>query len=590
MKKFKAASLVLAFAMTMSLAAGCNSSNGSKQTDSNKPVTASDTPKNQSPTKIVMGGTSTLQSDPVLWHDTELMKEIEQKANVEIEYIEYDQDKFNLLLASRDLPDFVHSIYGDKIADIIAGDLALDMWPLLEKNAPNMILPEYTKRNEMVRNLKSGKNKEMFFLPDSMGLECARGSKINYRGYNIRWDYYLEEGAPEITDDDTYLKIMQDIIKKHTKTPDGKKMYASGVHDSLDAWFDRGAFTKPSLLNIWTFMNSQYMSGNDDNVLYNGYTDTSRSAFWLDMGFYNKMYKMGMLDPDSFTQTGDDKLAKVTAGQYIACMGWSEELLYNNMKKEDPNTLAGIMQIPSKNALAFTDYYVAAGTFPSYYMFISKTSKNADAVLRLFNVLHDSDVQRMLYSGKEGIHWDYVDGVPTMKQEYVDMFTNSNPKLKEIGFRSSVPVNAIGIRTGSLLHTDGFPLDLMDTDDMRVKTLTPIQKSVADHYKVLYPGQSTYKLATEGKAVGMDNALGEQIALGLEPMPSDISRVVEKCNDILYRAIPHLVMAKSQDEFNTTQQKVFKDLQSAGEDKVWIWCQENYNRAKDIIEPILSNK
>ncbi|MDL2327272.1 hypothetical protein LJC64_01225 [Ruminococcaceae bacterium OttesenSCG-928-A11] len=587
MKKTRLFATALALCLLLSLAAGCGQGAAGSAPAPAPTSTGTAAGDADAATTLTFGSTSQLQTEPVPWLETVFMQDIQARANVQIDYTYYDEDKFNLLLASRDLPDFVLCTYGGKLDDVIAGGLALDLDPLLEQHAPNMLQDIYTQRNGMVRALKGGDEQALYFIADSIGVEYARGNKDNARGYNLRWDYYLELGAPEITDDNTYLDILSQMLAAHPETADGKPVYASGVYDSLSAWFDRGAFTQPSLLNVWTFMGSQYMSGWDDNELYNGYTDTSRSAFWLDMGFYNKMHGMGMLDPDSFTQTYDEMLVKIRGGQYLAGMGWNYQELYLTTAAEDPATLAGFAQIASANALAFTDYFVPTGTFPSYFTFISKDSPNAEAVLGFYNVLHDFDVQRMFFSGVEGTHWDTVDGVPTMRDEWVQMFADADPRLLAEGM---VETNFTRMLMGTIDHPDGYPLNLMDTDEMRAATLNPLQQSVADHFGVQYPGQATYQLSQQGRAVDMSNAKGEQIALGLEAMPNDIARIVEKCNDIVYRAIPSLVMAGSQAEFDAVQRQVFSDLEAAGEATAWDWCLQTYTRARDLIEPILAQR
>lgn len=587
-------SLILAFLMFISLIAGC--SNQAEKESNNLPSSVNETnvinkevdssSSDKSPTVLKFGCTTQYQNTPVNWYETEIFSEILKIANVEIDYYYYDEDKFNLMLASRDFPDLVFGSYSKRLNEIINAKLALDLWPLLEEYAPNMLLDVYKQRNELVRELKGGTEKAMYFIPDHIGLENARGAQDSGRGYNARWDYYKEMGCPEITDDDTYIEILAEMVKNYPQTKDGKKTYATGLHDALSQWYTRAAFVKPLLLNIWTFEGYQYMFGYDDGELYNGYTNTERSAFWVDMRFYNKLYKRGLLDPDSFTQTSDEWGAKVKSGQYMATMGSRSNDLYNTMVKEDPNTLAGYIRIPSVNALTFSDKKVLMGNFPTWYTFIPASSKNWEAAMRLYNTLHDLDVQRTLWSGIEGKHWDNKNGTPVMRENVIEMFKNNSEDLLKIGFNSKLGVAPFTMMHRSYIHPDGYPLDLMDTDEMRNLGLTKLQQDFCEYYDVIYPSQVATKLVEEGKTIDLRKDMGQLIATAMEPLPSDILRILEKCNNVIYTAIPNLVMAETEEEFLKVQSQVLKDLENVDEATAWKWCLNEYNRAKAIVEPI----
>ena len=140
----------------------------------------------------------------------------------------------------------------------------------------------------------------------------------------------------------------------------------------------------------------------------------------------------------------------------------------------------------------------------------------------------------------------------------------------------------------SYLHTDGYPLDLTDTTEMRAQTLNSIQQSMADYYGVSYPSLAIGAYVESGDTIDLSTNMGELVASAMSVMPTDVSRILEKCNDILYRAIPELVMASTEAEFQAVQARVLDDVAAAGEAEAWAWCSSEYNSAKEIVEPIFN--
>jgi len=86
--------------------------------------------------------------------------------------------------------------------------------------------------------------------------------------------------------------------------------------------------------------------------------------------------------------------------------------------------------------------------------------------------------------------------------------------------------------------------------------------------------------------IDMSNDCAQLISSYMPSRPTDVNRIIEKINDILYRAIPELVMAKDKAEFAAIQAQVLKDLADAGEAEAWAWIQEEYAKASAVVRPI----
>lgn len=580
MKAKRILSLVLALLMVMALFVGC-SGNGTTSTGGDTASTGGDT--TGEPTTITFGSTNQFMTTPVELLETDVWKEIEKMANVEVEYTYYDSEKFNILLSGDELPDLIFSAITERLPDIIAGELALDLKPYLEKYK-NIDSDPFKTRNAVIAKNYGGENEALYFLGDYMGVELVGGGVENLRGINARWDWYKEAGAPMITNIDEYVELLEKMVTAHPTTADGKKVYAMGVAGTgLTSWTHFGAFTAPSLSNPWTFGGYLYMESYDNGKLINGYTDTERGAFWTSMYFFNQLWQKGLLDPDSFTMTGDQRKEKSAAGQYAAECAWAEGDLYSAMKAEDPETLAGIVNIPNEMSLFFADYVQAAGYFPSYAVWVSAKTEKADAVLGLLDLMHIPETQRILDSGIEGVHWDYVDGVPTLKQETIDLRLAGGDDWSKTGIEQSFYVEMF---QPSFKCADGYTISLFENDDMKIAGLTPLQKDVAEFYGVDYPAQAMQKIAEEGKVPTMATCFSELNQACTETIPTDIQRILTSCNDIVFAAIPELVQAADEAAYKAIQDRVLADLKAVGEETAWDWCLAANTAAQEFTKPL----
>ena len=121
---------------------------------------------------------------------------------------------------------------------------------------------------------------------------------------------------------------------------------------------------------------------------------------------------------------------------------------------------------------------------------------------------------------------------------------------------------------------------------MRVDGLSPLDQNVAEYYGVQYPSQAAVALVEAGKTIDLSDDCGQLVATAMEAQPTDIARILEKCNEVIYRAIPKLVMAASEAEYAKVQEEVLAELAAAGEADAWAWCLEAYNSAREIVYPI----
>ncbi|MDO4741525.1 MAG: hypothetical protein Q4A66_12735, partial [Eubacteriales bacterium] len=250
----------------------------------------------------------------------------------------------------------------------------------------------------------------------------------------------------------------------------------------------------------------------------------------------------------------------------------------------NPDSTSAMIVVPSPGAMFFANKIHKAGYYPDQQVFISSQSENWEAALAWIDYMHTDEAQRMLFSGIEGVHWNYVDGVPTLTEETIAMKAAGGDPLANSGVGVTT---AIRISQPAELHADGYPLSLFETDENRAASMYPAEIEYSEHYGVAYPSLARQQLVDEGKIINHSINYSQLTATAREPIPSDILRILTKCNDIVYRAIPDLVTAETQEEFDAVQAKVLADLESAGEPEAWAWMCEAQAAAHAKVDPVV---
>lgn len=578
---------VICLAFLVASAAGCTQStqNPSASTaPSSAPSAAPAATGSAAPVTVTFGSVYKFSDSPN-WLDFPSVQKMQSDLNIKLSYTYYGSDKMGLMLASGDLPDIVA---GDQpsLPQILNNKMALNLDPLINDNAPNLGLDVYKTRNALLRILMGGPEKALYFIAPGMGLESADGGQSGIRGYNIRWDYYKEIECPPIDNDADYLAALQKIQKLHSTTANGDPVYGVATYDDLIAWTIRASFVKPCALNPWTIFGYQYMAGWADTKLYDGYTDISRSAYWTDMAFYNKAFNMGLLDPDSFTQKVDQYLAKTASGQYLSSCGLALGDLYNAEVKNDPNTMAGLVVVPSKGQVYMADMNHATGNAPTNYLFISAKSKNWKEALSVLNYISDLNNIRMFYSGIKGKDWDVdASGKPVLADSTIQAKLNNTSDYQNSGINGTGGLQTYLLpTTPDFIAPDGYAVDLFSDSHNRSLGLNPLQQDFDKYYGVDYPSAAAMKEVGPDMSLDMKDDYTQTVASGINAIPDDIKRIMDKCNDIIYQATPKLVMAKSDADFASVQADVLAQLKAANEETAWNWVNKAFNDSKSVVD------
>ena len=517
-----------------------------------------------------------------------MWKYLEDQLGVEIEFIYLPPETYAAGLASGNLPDIVAT--NNNLSTILENGVALNAGPYLEEYVPNFLQGDTRQAYDVFTQLLSEEG-GFYFFPQKIGYNgVGYSNEPANRGYVVRWDYYKELGYPPINNEDDYLKVLQQMHKKHPYTEEGYPTYLFGSNNFSGY---ATAFHSELSLDYWAAY--KYQNNIFTNEIFDGYTDTEHSMWWTSMAFYNKLYRAGKadgsFDMDILTQTDIQFDSKCARGQYLGLANSKSEL-YDEKVKTDPDTLAGYGLVPTSATNLYTNVYQLLGNGSRYMWFISANTQHKEAALRLFNYMCDPDFLREANMGEQGVTWDYdADGVPQLTeygQEQFDEYKAGDPPednyYVQWGTYNELSANWPLLRD-NMTHPDGHPFDFIRlTRDYAMDNMTNnISRDMCEHYGVKLPSDAHYK------AGGLDfrNDCGEAISSCMSGLDRDQLHVLESAEDILDDVHVDLILAGTDKEYDAIKKETLQRLVDLGEPEVFVAYQKKWDAAADIIVPLV---
>lgn len=579
----KKAVLLLVSMIMIFVVAGC-SGNNSKNTETTATPSAGtegskeqETPgvsENKEPVKLSFYYTNVPLKTEGRQTD-EVMQELEKRLGVEIDFVNQNADRFKLMMASRELPDIM-VVFDQDYKQLIEGDLILPLDDLIQSNGKDISKNE--EALDYYRKYVSSDTGKLYLLPMQVGATKEMVADVPYAdygaGYLTRWDYYKELNYPEIKSPDDLLNVLKAMQEKHPTTADGKKVYG------VSSFVDKAGW------GLWPFyiqmsLSQGYMEGagnyliDADNKFYN-FLANEEGAFWDSMQYFFKANQMGLLDPESFIQNLDQYQNKQTNLQVLSGIGAWWQAGANEALADVPD--AGFVTLPMEDHYVYKTNVSVVGKAGRAFA-IAKNAKNPGKAMEVLNYLYSNEGMNLLSRGIQGKHWDIVDNKPA----FAESFLKARVDLDEAE-RMGVTKYALiyGLSDYTVNSDEGAAFDLNSESSIKSTEWKNYQLDYSKHYGGEYPGDAIEKIADEGKIkISLFDTSGG-VAVGTPP--DDIKRIDDSIKDYMWKAMPKVILAKSEADYETEKKNVINELNKMGLDKskeYWdkVW-QQSIDRVK----------
>jgi putative aldouronate transport system substrate-binding protein len=354
------------------------------------------------------------------------LQELEKKTNVHLEFqllpATNPVEKFNLIMASGDLPDIVGYGAPDLITKYGMEGAFIPLQNLIKKYAPNLVkaLDNPLEGEKLPYKLNSwseitsgdGNIYAVPILSSSNALGPAYGMRVD-------WLEKLGLKEPKTMDElYTVLKAFKE------KDPNG-----NGKADEVPFVSGQGGKTSrviPVINGVGAHV-GLYIDKKDDKIKFG----PVEPQFKEGLKMLNKWYKEGILESDYLTSTRDQWLAKCTnnlAGFMLAWPGSGFSPVNTVLIKENPKALFMPVLPPGGQPKDST----ISGNYLVPRMTITVSNKRPEDTMRYFDFFFTQEGTMLAAYGVEGLDYKMVNGKPVWLDRIVKNSEGLDPETARL--------------------------------------------------------------------------------------------------------------------------------------------------------------
>jgi len=601
MKKLLA--LLLVIIMVVGIATGCTGDDSGTSggttgtTDDTNAGTTDDAGSDTSTTGDADDGIVeiTVQTvvDYATWNTEYWASEIGQAVldatGVKLVMVFNDMEKFQILLATGDLPDVINfdSAPPNYESILIENGYVYELTELFEEHGQNYLNLKPSSV-EFSKKFWSNGTGGFYFIPARSNGPFYVGAVEDF-GLQLRWDIYKDIGYPDIDGLDGLLDVLKQMVDHYPETEDGRKTYAVTTFtdwgmqwqfSGLSKSWSGGLYDVPGWFCY--FENKQ-----GQPLRYANHLIEEDSPYWQQVEFFFKANQLGLFDTDGLVQTWDQMHEKVAAGSIMLL-----ESAWNSWAFDAPNydDAKGYMNLPLEGmgTLSRTKGHSLQGEIclPEQRVGITTNCQNPEKMVQLINFISSDEGGRLIHSGIQGRHWDYIDGIPLILPEIIERKTENAEELqKEVGFRGHMI--SFGPITGHTTMNDGGFADLWFSDEILAQGLSPLQIEYCNFFNVSYPTEIVRIMLDEGRMINIWPKLDEMAYAVFNPIiPDDLLIVEQRVMGQAQTVFSEAILASSPSEFAALKAAAIEDFNSSGINDVFAVYEKAWFDALDAVKDL----
>lgn len=240
----------------------------------------------------------------------------------------------------------------------------------------------------------------------------------------IRWDLYARLGYPAINTLEDFENVIEDITALAREEDGSSSIYGISLFNSWDGYMLSSAEAIAAMYGYTAWGPGLY------NISTDSYeTCVDKEGIYIRaLKFFNSLYRKGLIDPDSMSQTYE--LAKKDYEKGRAVFG-----LYG-VVASDYNNLTHLSQNKSMMPVTAADFKTSCTQKSSYgsdYVWsVSYSTKYPDRCLELIDWLFSPDGMLTMMYGPQELTWDYDDnGLPYITEFGYECLSNTSTVMTD---------------------------------------------------------------------------------------------------------------------------------------------------------------
>ncbi|NLM11014.1 MAG: extracellular solute-binding protein [Clostridiaceae bacterium] len=450
-----------------------------------------------------------------------------------------EQEYLNVMIASNDLPDaMVLEWYAPETKRLIEAGYIHSVNDLSAEHAPEFM----DMISEDVIKYHAHTDGKLYYLPSFMPTKEEYEQSLEKHGARslfIQKRIYEGLGKPSADTPEKLLQILRDIRDKY---PDVKPFSIESPLDVIQGGLT-GNLTMQYFAGIFapeTYAKDIYLDNGQIKLIF------ENENFIEAVRFLNQIYREGLISVDTLMMKHEVWGETVDSAQWGVTGRFPIDIWKSHNHK--------IMQLKNDEGYTYIplEFQKYNGKEPQFAggrgagwvaSMVTKNAKNPGRIIRYFEYCWSDEGQIANMFGREGVTFDFVDGVPQYKPEILkDMEENPDALENKYGFEQRLLMWRS--KWGGL---------------QKVAMAPP---SYAEYLK------DVGKYGVDIWELGLDN---------LDPDPtSDAGVAYQKIKNIWNKYLAQMVLAENDEDFNASYNAAMKELQDAGLEKVRAVMQENH--------------
>lgn len=566
MRNSKILTKIVSGLLTVSLTMGVMTGLSGCGNNNSKDVSSS---QNETVTLTVFSQLANYSGEQIGW----MADVLKDKFNVKLNIIPDEDGVLQSRMESKNLGDIVIWGDSDQYAQAVKAGLLYDLEEddLIQtygKDITENMSEALDKNKDLTADImEDDSDHTLYGWGNDIGTSRDQHAAFMY-SWDIRWDLYKKLGYPEVKDLNDLMDVLKKMQKINSKDDSGKKTYGVSMWPDWDG----------TMAMYVKSMASAYYGCDELGVgLYDPKTGEYHDALeengpYLEMmKFFNTMYREGLVDPDSMTQTYDQMTEKVqNGGVLFSIFNYAGSLGFNSTKHLKEGQYMYTMKPEDASPIVY-------GLNPqgsNYVTSIGANTEYPELCMEILDYFCTPEGRMVMSYGPKGECWDYDDNNNVYFTKLgKECYTNGKTKMK--GHKGTFQDGQMQMAVSTWATDSVNPESNGDTYN-------------ADNWKTNSEGKK-YDIEKDWmKKTGSDN-LNDYLEKGkytVAPGTSytastkseELKAVWKQVSTAICNGTWNAIYAKSDSEFDKIVSDMIKSVDGYGYDKCLDWSKKEADR------------
>ncbi|MGN1179835.1 MAG: ABC transporter substrate-binding protein [Suilimivivens sp.] len=454
------------------------------------------------------------------------------------------------------------------LQDMVTAGLVIDMEPYIKDE-------EIMRFESAIRNMNEDITPEgIYAIPSELSENAPTTTNESLEptyGPYIRWDLYKQLGYPEMKTLEDLLPVLKQMQELEPTTEDGKKTYGFSFFRDWDANLMNAA-KQPCC--FYGYDESGFVLVKADGSDYQSIIDED-SLYIRVLKWYFDANQMGLVDPESSTQTYEEFQEKYEKGQILySPWPWVAQTQYNTVSNKQQGK--GFMMADIEDMKIYSYGCSPDGNNKSI-MAVGSKAQDPERMADFINWLYSSEgisangvLSMSDTAGPEGLCWEYGEDGPCLTEFGKEALLEGDALVPEEwgGGSFTEGISELNYMPVGKSERDdhGYPYHYLVWDSVIAMEETPLDRD----WKEKMGADTTLDYLIENDKLMVSPGYGyAQMA-----ETSEETAIRKQCRTAIQKYSWSMIFAESEEEFYQMLEQMQKEVRSLGYEQIFAFDME----------------